>query len=799
MQSQPRFSYWLGRSAALWRNLTLGLILAVAQLFTGALMGTAQAAPNCTTNGTQVTCTFDYTGAPETWTVPAGVTEATFDLYGAQGGGGFFASGGRGGAAMATSAVTPGQIFQINVGGQGGAMVSDPTSPGRPGGFGGGGTGGNPLVDCCGGGGGGGASDVRSGSFSLNERIIVAGGGGGAGAAPGGVGGGGGGGENGSNGEITIIGAGGGAGGSQTAGGAGGAGAVGGGSGASGSAGFGGAGAVGAGGGGGGGGGYYGGGGGGSVNSGNGGGGGGGGSGYGPAGVVFQTGVRAGNGQVIISYELLDQSAPVITLTVNGMLGNNGWYTGDVSVSWNVVDNESSITSQSGCGNQSVTSDTNGVTFTCAATSAGGSSSESVTIKRDATAPTISAAATGAPNANGWYNSDVTVHFTCADGLSGVASCPADQGLSSEGASVASTAQTATDLAGNTSTPSNVVTVQIDKTAPVVTVTGVSDGASYTAGSVPTVGCATSDALSGVATQATVNITGGNGDGTGSFTATCSGATDNAGNGAAPVSVNYTVQAAGVLVGVCGGYEVRQVGNSYTAAGWSGAIKVGTNGKNTLNGGSGPDLMLGLGGNDKLDGKGGDDVLCGGDGVDLVHGMAGNDLLDGGNGNDVLNGGSGDHDQLLGGEGNDTLLDGDGVINAQGGGGNDLFTLALRKGWRDTNGQTQFAGRLAAGYGNDTVVLVILDRNAFFVDVTGDERDDPASPLEGNKDRLGLLGNLNPTPVRLKFEQQLIISAEAEGIVSEEAGAEYLTEPVGEESSAEPTLTNRIFLPLVNR
>jgi hypothetical protein len=121
-----------------------------------------------------------------------------------------------------------------------------------------------------------------------------------------------------------------------------------------------------------------------------------------------------------------------------------------------------------------------------------------------------------------------------------VAHCPADQVLSSEGSAVASTAQTAADLAGNTSAPSNVVTVQIDKTAPVVTVTGVSNGANYTLGSVPVAGCDTQDALSGVATPATVSITGGNPDGTGSFTATCSGATDLAGNSSG-ASATYTV------------------------------------------------------------------------------------------------------------------------------------------------------------------------------------------------------------------------------------------------------------------
>ena len=164
-------------------------------------------------------------------------------------------------------------------------------------------------------------------------------------------------------------------------------------------------------------------------------------------------------------------------------------------------------------------------------------------IKIDLTKPTISAAATTQANANDWYKSDVTVHFTCADNLSGTFSCPADQTLSGEGTALSSTAQTVTDRALNGSDPSNVVTVKIDKTAPSVLLTGVTEGATYPFGSVPTAACSTTDALSGVATQATLNTTGGNGDGSGNLTATCSGATDLAGNGATPVSVHYTVGA----------------------------------------------------------------------------------------------------------------------------------------------------------------------------------------------------------------------------------------------------------------
>lgn len=61
--------------------------------------------------------------------IPAGVTSATFDVFGAEGGlgGSSFisgniisgAAGGRGGHATSTITVTPGDIIQINVGGKG--------------------------------------------------------------------------------------------------------------------------------------------------------------------------------------------------------------------------------------------------------------------------------------------------------------------------------------------------------------------------------------------------------------------------------------------------------------------------------------------------------------------------------------------------------------------------------------------------------------------------------------------------------------------------------------------------------
>ncbi len=128
------------------------------------------------------TNTFAYTGGVQVFTVPAGVTSLTIDARGAQGGGDLTCIGGLGGRLQSVLTVTPGQVFNIYVGGAG-VYASGAA------GYNGGGTGigGN-------GGGGGGASDIRFGGVALVNRILVAGAGGGAtsngGTANGGAGGG---------------------------------------------------------------------------------------------------------------------------------------------------------------------------------------------------------------------------------------------------------------------------------------------------------------------------------------------------------------------------------------------------------------------------------------------------------------------------------------------------------------------------------------------------------------------------------------------------------------------------------
>ena len=97
------------------------------------------------------------------------------------------------------------------------------------------------------------------------------------------------------------------------------------------------------------------------------------------------------------------------------------------------------------------------------------------------------------------------------------------------------------DIAGNQEIP---ITKQmkLDQTAPIVRVAGVQQGAVYAFGEVPTALCVTSDATSGVALSATLRLSSNElSQQMGVFVATCSGATDRAGQVSAPVSVTYTV------------------------------------------------------------------------------------------------------------------------------------------------------------------------------------------------------------------------------------------------------------------
>jgi hypothetical protein len=141
-----------------------------------------------------------------------------------------------------------------------------------------------------------------------------------------------------------------------------------------------------------------------------------------------------------------DETPPVITPTVTGTLGDNGWYTSDVTVSWSVVDEESDIDAMAGCDETIITSDTGGITLTCEASSAGGDASERVTVKRDATAPTLAPTVSPDPVLVG---GSAVATPNASDDLSGVAAESCDA-VDTGSVGSQSLTCTATDAAGNT-------------------------------------------------------------------------------------------------------------------------------------------------------------------------------------------------------------------------------------------------------------------------------------------------------------------------------------------------------------
>src|SRR5215218_8695690 len=180
------------------------------------------------------------------------------------------------------------------------------------------------------------------------------------------------------------------------------------------------------------------------------------------------------NVQASETYSIVDPTTPVITKVVTPASpnGNNGWYkSGNVTVVWTVSDPESpnSIV-KTGCNDQNITTDQAATTYSCSATSAGGSAPEqSVTIKRDATAPDVTANADrNTPDHNGWYNHALTVSFSGTDTGSGNVTCDDDVNYSGPEGTGNNVSGSCTDDAGN-SASATFGPFNYDATAPTVT------------------------------------------------------------------------------------------------------------------------------------------------------------------------------------------------------------------------------------------------------------------------------------------------------------------------------------------
>jgi len=97
--------------------------------------------------------------------------------------------------------------------------------------------------------------------------------------------------------------------------------------------------------------------------------------------------------------------------------------------------------------------------------SAGQTATISTTVNVDGTPPAITASISPPPNARNWNKTDVVVSFNCSDPLSGVASCPPSQTVTTEGAYQV-VQGVASDNADNSATAS--IAVNIEKTGPII-------------------------------------------------------------------------------------------------------------------------------------------------------------------------------------------------------------------------------------------------------------------------------------------------------------------------------------------
>lgn len=230
----------------------------------------------------------------------------------------------------------------------------------------------------------------------------------------------------------------------------------------------------------------------------------------------------------------LDKTAPTITAMRNLLdyaAAHSGWNNTDVTASYTASDAGGSGLASSSTGSHVFSNEGagQGHTFTVYDVAGNSASASIENVKIDKTAPTISGAPDRVANGFGWYNADVTVSFTAADNLSGVAGVTSPVTLG-EGAGQ-SVIGTVTDQAGNTAS-TTVEGINIDKTAPTISYTRTAANGFGWNNSDVVVDFSGADGLSGVDTvvgDTTVTTEGANQSITGTVT-------DKAGN-----SVNYTV------------------------------------------------------------------------------------------------------------------------------------------------------------------------------------------------------------------------------------------------------------------
>jgi hypothetical protein len=202
---------------------------------------------------------------------------------------------------------------------------------------------------------------------------------------------------------------------------------------------------------------------------------------------------KAGNRASASVTVSLDKTLPAIAARLSAPANAAGWHSAPVTVMFDCTDAGSGVAS---CPAPATVSTTGAgqVISGAVVDRAGNRTTAQTTVNMDLVPPTISATA----SATGASNGAVTIHFTCADGESGIAVCPADVTVSSEGANQTITG-TAIDKAGNSARATAAVT--IDRTRPTIVATSAPapNGAGWYSAPQVTVTFTCADTGSGVA------------------------------------------------------------------------------------------------------------------------------------------------------------------------------------------------------------------------------------------------------------------------------------------------------------
>lgn len=163
----------------------------------------------------------------------------------------------------------------------------------------------------------------------------------------------------------------------------------------------------------------------------------------------------------------IDETVPVISASLSPAPDSSGWNNSNVTVNFSCSDSLSGIAQ---CPQPILVSSSgaNQVVSGTATDLAGNTATTSATLNVELTAPSIVAAPSPAPNAQGWNNTNVTVSFTCTQSTSPLTSCSSPQTVTTEGAGQVVTG-TVTDAANNSNTAQ--LTLNIAKTPPAIATT----------------------------------------------------------------------------------------------------------------------------------------------------------------------------------------------------------------------------------------------------------------------------------------------------------------------------------------